>query len=105
MYSADEPTRVVPTASLFVLSQLLASMASTIEGLALPTMLLGIGYGALFAVSPVVCLERFGLASFATNNGLLMLAPSISGTLVVQSSCSALPRHSPRARLGPSASN
>lgn len=32
-------------------------------------------------MSPVVCLERFGLTSFSTNNGLLTLSPSVYGNI------------------------
>ncbi|SCV71423.1 BQ2448_3011 [Microbotryum intermedium] len=72
----------VPTASLFVISQLFARGADGVESLLLPTALTGFAYGAMFALSPIVCLERFGVRSFATNNGLLTLAPSVFGNLL-----------------------
>ncbi|GAA5835181.1 hypothetical protein JCM11251_006637 [Rhodosporidiobolus azoricus] len=71
---------LVVTATLFVLSQLLAAQAERVEGLgglALPTALTGFAYGCLFGSVPVVCLERFGIANYATNNGFLTISPSI----------------------------
>lgn len=76
----------VPTAVLFTISQLVASHANSVEGwrgLGLPTALTGFAYGSLFAISPVICLERFGIRSFGLNNGLLTLAPSVFGALLV----------------------
>lgn len=70
----------VPIAGVFVLSQVMAGAATTLEALPLPTILTGLAYGGLFASSPVVCLERFGMRSFAANNGWLTLAPSVFGT-------------------------
>ncbi|GAA6061697.1 hypothetical protein JCM10212_005989 [Sporobolomyces blumeae] len=67
------------TAVLFVLSQILAGRSETVEGvsgLALPTALTGFAYGNLFGSVPVVGLERFGVANYATNNGYLTLAPA-----------------------------
>jgi hypothetical protein len=72
----------VPIAVLITLSQLVGSYANSVEGwrgLGLPTALTGFAYGSLFAISPVVCLERFGIRSFGLNNGLLTLAPSVFG--------------------------
>ncbi|GAA5908174.1 uncharacterized protein JCM6883_004295 [Sporobolomyces salmoneus] len=72
------------TACLFIVSQLLAGRAETIEGvhgLALPTALTGFAYGCLFGAVPVVGLERFGVASYATNNGYLTLSPAIFANL------------------------
>lgn len=71
----------VPVAGLFVVSQLLAGSATGVDELLLPTILIGLSYGGLFAISPVVCLERFGIASFATNNGILTLSPSVFASL------------------------
>ncbi|KDE02394.1 hypothetical protein MVLG_07045 [Microbotryum lychnidis-dioicae p1A1 Lamole] len=72
----------VPTALLFVISQLFARGADGVDSLLLPTALTGFAYGAMFALSPIVCLERFGVRFFATNNGLLTLAPSVFGNLL-----------------------
>ncbi|BGP36703.1 hypothetical protein JCM10449v2_000604 [Rhodotorula kratochvilovae] len=71
---------LVATASLFVVSQVLAAQAdrvSGIGGLALPTAVVGFAYGNLFGSVPVVCLERFGMAAFSQNNGFLTLSPSV----------------------------
>lgn len=76
---------LVATASGFAVSQVLAGQAERVEGLgglALPTAVLGLAYGSLFGNMPVVCLERFGGASFATNNGLLTMSPSLSAPFV-----------------------
>ncbi|GAA6047344.1 hypothetical protein JCM3770_001898 [Rhodotorula araucariae] len=68
---------LVATASLFVVSQVLAGQADRISGLALPTAAVGFAYGTLFGSVPVVCLERFGMISFSQNNGFLTLSPSV----------------------------
>ncbi|KAK4054917.1 hypothetical protein OIV83_000841 [Microbotryomycetes sp. JL201] len=68
----------------FMASQVVAVLADSLDGwrgLFLPTAVVGLSYGALFSVSPVVCLERFGLPSFATNNGILTLSPAVFGNL------------------------
>lgn len=57
---------LVPMALGFIVSQLLARSAESIEGwggLTPPTILTGLCYGWLFAVSPVLCLDRFGINS------------------------------------------
>lgn len=75
---------LVPIASLFFLSQLLASSTYYVEGLtglALPTMLTGAAYGAMFGLTPVLILEWFSIERFSTNNGLLMVAPALGGPI------------------------
>ncbi|GAA5949666.1 hypothetical protein JCM3765_002746 [Sporobolomyces pararoseus] len=72
------------TAFLFIISQVLAGRAETIEGvhgLALPTALTGFAYGNLFGSVPVVGLERFGVLNYATNNGYLTLSPAVFANL------------------------
>ena len=57
---------LVPMTLGFILSQFLARSAFSIDGLrglTPPTILTGICYGWLFAVSPVLCLDRFGITS------------------------------------------
>ncbi|KAM0793261.1 hypothetical protein ACM66B_000723 [Microbotryomycetes sp. NB124-2] len=74
----------IAVAAGFLASQVVAAMANSLDGwrgLFLPTAMVGLSYGALFSVSPVVCLERFGLPSFATNNGILTLSPALFGNL------------------------
>ncbi|GAA6001908.1 hypothetical protein JCM10207_002374 [Rhodosporidiobolus poonsookiae] len=68
---------LVITAALFLASQQLALSASSIPSLALPTFLIGFAYGMTFGSVPVTCLERFGLATFATNSGVLNLSPAV----------------------------
>ncbi|GAA5922365.1 uncharacterized protein JCM15063_003279 [Sporobolomyces koalae] len=72
------------TAVLFIISQIIAGRADSIEGvngLALPTALTGFAYGNLFGSVPVVGLERFGVLNYATNNGYLTLSPAIFANL------------------------
>lgn len=74
----------VPVASLFFLSQLLASSTYNVggwNGLALPTALLGLAYGAMFGLTPVLILEWYSIERFSSNNGTLMLAPAFFGPL------------------------
>jgi len=57
---------LVPMTVAFILSQVLARSATSLRGwrgLTTPTVLTGISYGWLFAVSPVLCLDRFGISS------------------------------------------
>ncbi|ORY42137.1 major facilitator superfamily domain-containing protein [Leucosporidium creatinivorum] len=72
----------VSTASLYAISQVLASRATTVHGwsgLAAPTILTGFAHGSLFGISGVLVLERFGMKTFSSNNGILALAPALFG--------------------------
>ncbi|KAK4058021.1 hypothetical protein OIO90_000760 [Microbotryomycetes sp. JL221] len=71
----------IAVATGFLVSQVVAAFASSVNDLFLPTAIVGFSYGSLFSVSPVVCLERFGLPSFGTNNGILTLSPSVFGNI------------------------
>ncbi|GAA6017273.1 hypothetical protein JCM10207_003674 [Rhodosporidiobolus poonsookiae] len=73
---------LVFTASMYFLSQIAASLATTVEGwhgLALPTILTGFAHGSLFGLSGIIGLERFGMANFSSTNGILALAPALFG--------------------------
>lgn len=73
---------LVPMTCLFVVSQTLARATSAVQGwhgLTPPTIVTGLAYGALFAISPALCVDRFGVASFGRNNGILTLAPAVFG--------------------------
>lgn len=53
---------LVPMASMFVASQLMASITSTAEGaagLALPTAITGLAYGQLFGLMPILSIEWY----------------------------------------------
>ena len=65
--------------ALFIISQLAALNARSVDGLVYPTAMVGFSYGALFGIMPVLCLEAHGVASFSGNNGLLSLAPAVGG--------------------------
>lgn len=72
----------VSTASLYAISQILASAAVSIHGpwgLITPTILTGFAHGSLFGVSGVLILERFGIKTFSSNNGIVAMAPAFFG--------------------------
>lgn len=48
-------------ASLFILSQTVALYTTDVGSLWIVSSLLGLAYGGLFGLAPVVCLEWFGL--------------------------------------------
>ncbi|GAA5866610.1 hypothetical protein JCM8547_005475 [Rhodosporidiobolus lusitaniae] len=67
------------TSTLFLLSQLAFMSVTSVDTLAGPTVLVGLAHGALFGISGIIGLERFGMANFSTNNGILALAPAFFG--------------------------
>lgn len=83
-FTLARPWFLVPMASLFVVSQLVTLGTDHVEGffgLSFPTVLVGLAYGSLFGLSPVLCLEWFGMPNFAFNNGLVVLSPTIGGNV------------------------
>lgn len=61
--------------ALFVLSQLAAIYQEDVEGLWIVSSLLGLAYGGLFGLAPMVVLEWFGL-------GACQALPSGESTLI-----------------------
>ncbi|GAA5827437.1 hypothetical protein JCM3770_005837, partial [Rhodotorula araucariae] len=64
------------TASLLLVSQLLAFRTVRSRALWAPTALTGLAHGCLFGISGIIGLERFGMRSFSQTNGVLALAPA-----------------------------
>ncbi|KAL8277719.1 hypothetical protein RQP46_009841 [Phenoliferia psychrophenolica] len=74
----------LPVATLFVVSLTMARNTVEVKGLhglMPPTALTGFAYGCLWGLMPVLCLDWFGLQSYSSNNGLLVLAPAIYGQI------------------------
>ncbi|KAM0747397.1 MFS general substrate transporter [Meredithblackwellia eburnea MCA 4105] len=72
----------VPVSALFALSLFLASRTDYVKGwhgLIVPTAMMGCSYGFLWGLMPVLCLDWFGLKSYSSNNGLLVLSPALFG--------------------------
>ncbi|KAL8283172.1 hypothetical protein RQP46_005950 [Phenoliferia psychrophenolica] len=68
--------------AMFVLSQLLASWTTEVEGwfgLILPTSSTGFSYGFMFGILPILCIEWFGIISFSSNSGWVTIAPAVFG--------------------------
>ncbi|GAA6039131.1 hypothetical protein JCM8097_005341 [Rhodosporidiobolus ruineniae] len=74
---------LVFTGCLYTASQVAAVHATRVDGwmrgLWAPTVLTGLAHGSLFGISGIIGLERFGMASFSSTNGILALAPALFG--------------------------
>lgn len=62
-------------------SQVVALYTTEVGSLWIVSSLLGLAYGGLFGLAPVVCLEWFGIASFSLNWGLVSLSPILGGNV------------------------
>jgi hypothetical protein len=47
----------------------------------LPRFFCRFAHGSLFGISGILILERFGMRTFSSNNGILALAPALFGAL------------------------
>ncbi|KZT51818.1 MFS general substrate transporter [Calocera cornea HHB12733] len=65
----------------FIVSQLVASRIERATHLWVASMLLGLSYGSVFGIMPMVSLEWFGMGHFSQNWGFLSLSPLIGGNL------------------------
>lgn len=68
--------------SAFVLSQVVAQSTKVPGQLGWATAMIGLSYGSLFAIGPVLTLEIWGLHSFSSNWGLMSLAPALAGPVL-----------------------
>ncbi|GHJ84877.1 hypothetical protein NliqN6_1279 [Naganishia liquefaciens] len=68
-------------ALLFLTSQIAVQTTHDVANLATVSGLLGLAYGNLFALLPIVVLEWFGLANFSMNWGIVSLAPGLGGNI------------------------
>jgi len=66
-------------ALLFVIAQISALSTTAVESLWIVSTLLGVAYGSLFNVVPMLVLEWFGIAHFSQNYGWICVAPVIGG--------------------------
>ncbi|KAL7417962.1 major facilitator superfamily domain-containing protein [Mrakia frigida] len=67
--------------SLFILSQVAALYTTDVRSLWIVSSLLGVAYGGLFGLAPVICLEWFGLANFSLNWGFVSMSPILGGNV------------------------
>ncbi|EJU05967.1 MFS general substrate transporter [Dacryopinax primogenitus] len=65
----------------FIVSQLVAARISYATHLWVASMLLGLSYGSVFGIMPMVSLEWFGMGHFSQNWGFLALSPLFGGNL------------------------
>ena len=71
----------VASASLFTLGQILALSITNPHYLWLVSSISGLGYGALFGVSPSLVADAFGISGLSMNWGIMMLGPVIWGNI------------------------
>ncbi|KAG8718261.1 hypothetical protein FRC09_012930 [Ceratobasidium sp. 395] len=81
-------THTIPRTSCLILSSLAGivaeSMLTRVEstaGLSAVSGVLGVSYGTTFALFPALVLERFGIAHFAQNAGLMGIAAALFGNV------------------------
>lgn len=68
-------------ACMFIVSQFTAMGTTHVEHLWIVSTILGLAYGSLFNVIPILVLEWFGMAHFSQNFGTINLAPILGGNL------------------------
>ncbi|ORX36103.1 major facilitator superfamily domain-containing protein, partial [Kockovaella imperatae] len=68
-------------AGLFIISQLSALNTTVVSNLWIVSTLLGLAYGSLFNVVPMLVLEWFGMGHFSQNYGWICVAPVIGGNV------------------------
>lgn len=70
---------MVASSSLFVVAQILALSVRDPHYLWVVSSISGLGYGALFGVSPSLVADAFGVSGLSLNWGIMMLGPVIWG--------------------------
>ncbi|KAJ8522776.1 hypothetical protein ONZ45_g655 [Pleurotus djamor] len=71
----------VLAATLILLSQTAAASIDTVQRLWFATALLGLGYGSVAALTPILAIDYFGLAHFSEASGYIGLSPLILGNI------------------------
>lgn len=72
---------LVASSSLFVVAQILALSIRNPHYLWIVSSISGLGYGALFGVSPSLVADAFGVHGLSVNWGVMMLGPVIWGNI------------------------
>ncbi|KAJ3296728.1 hypothetical protein HK104_001289 [Borealophlyctis nickersoniae] len=70
---------LIGAASLFLISQLIATRVASIALLHVCTVLVGFAYGSLFSSAPVIVGNWFGIKKFGTHWGWFQWAPALGG--------------------------
>ncbi|TIA88886.1 hypothetical protein E3P89_03091 [Wallemia ichthyophaga] len=81
-YKLDRAWWAAIISALFFISQIVAQSIQLPVHLSWATALIGLSYGSLFAIGPVLTLEMFGLHYFSSNWGVMSLAPAIAGPIL-----------------------
>jgi len=82
-------------AVLFIISQLMAMLTDDVTGLWMVSLMLGLAYGGLFGLFPMMAFEWFGMPHFSENWGFLSLSPILGGNLFSIAFGRNLDAHSP----------
>mmetsp|Transcript_17973 Transcript_17973/g.21841 ORF Transcript_17973/g.21841 Transcript_17973/m.21841 type:complete len:188 (+) Transcript_17973:462-1025(+) len=83
--SIHRPTWFVLALAAMCFAQATLAVSQTIQSLSmllLGTTIMGLSYGAFWALSPTICAELFGTAHYGANYALLNLAPASGGYFV-----------------------
>ena len=81
-YNIDRSFWLCVISISFIISQIVAQSIENPAHIGWATSLIGLSYGSLFAMGPVITLEIWGLESFSSNWGILSLAPAIAGPIL-----------------------
>lgn len=81
-YKLDRAWWAAIISGIFLISQIVAQSIQMPVHLGWATALIGLSYGSLFAIGPVLVLEIWGLHSFSSNWGLMSLAPALAGPVL-----------------------
>lgn len=80
-YSIRRITFFILITSVFILSQITASRTTSPDELWRSSALLGLSYGAMFSLAPMIILEWFGIKRFSRNWGTVALSPVLGGNI------------------------
>ncbi|KZV83279.1 MFS general substrate transporter [Exidia glandulosa HHB12029] len=80
-WGVSRPTFLCLVAAAFIASQIFAAHIDDPENLWMASGVLGLAYGGLFGLCPVIIIEWFGLGHFSQNWGFTSLSPFVGGNI------------------------
>ncbi|EJD32332.1 hypothetical protein AURDEDRAFT_132169 [Auricularia subglabra TFB-10046 SS5] len=80
-WGVSRPSFLCLVAGAFIFSQIVAARIEDPDALWIASGLLGVAYGGLFGLCPVIIIEWFGLGHFSQNWGFTSLSPLLGGNI------------------------
>ncbi|KAH7106945.1 MFS general substrate transporter [Auriculariales sp. MPI-PUGE-AT-0066] len=80
-FGISRPFFLCGVAAFFIFSQLAATRVEDPDSLWLASAVVGLSYGGMFGLCPVIVIEWFGLGHFSMNWGMASLSPLFGGNI------------------------